>query len=57
MRYFTTYLAQIGLKIKSAQNLLKFGTFDISKIPISVLKSNLFFSKYIPIAGPKLAPK
>ena len=32
-------LGSIGPKTKNAQNLLKFGTFDISNIPISILMS------------------
>ena len=35
----------MGPKIKSAQNLLKFGTFDISNIPILILVSKMIFSK------------
>ena len=38
--------AQIGSKIKSAQNLLKFGTFDISNMPISILTLNMIFINY-----------
>ena len=36
-RFWCQKSAQIGPKIKSAQNLLKFGTFNISNIPISIL--------------------
>ena len=48
----TTCLAQIGPKIKSAQNLLKFGTFNISNMPISILMSKMIFIKYLPPVGP-----
>ena len=44
---FTTCLAQIGPKIKSTQNLLKFGKFNISNMPISILMSKMVFMKYI----------
>ena len=53
----TTSLAQIGPKIKSAQSLLKFGTFDISNILISILMSKIIFIKYLPLLRPKLVPK
>ena len=36
-RFWYQKSAQIGPKIKSAQNLMKFGTFNISNIPISIL--------------------
>ena len=42
----TTCQAKIGPKIKKAQNLLKFGSFDISNIPISILISKIMFIKY-----------
>ena len=40
---FTTCSAQIGRKTKSAQDLLKFGTCDISNIAISILMSKIIF--------------
>ena len=43
----TTCYAQIGPKIKSAQNLLKFGTFNISNMPIWMLVSKMVFMKYL----------
>ena len=43
---FTTCKAQTGPKIKSTQNLLKFGTFDISNMPISILMSKIIFIKF-----------
>ena len=35
--------AQNGPKIKNAQNLSKFDTFDFSNIPISILMSKVIF--------------
>ena len=52
----TTCFAQIGVKIKPAQNLLKFVTFDISNILISILMSKIIFMKYLPIVKSKLVP-
>ena len=46
--------AQISPKIENTQNLLKFGTFDISNIPISILISKIIFIKYLPPVRPKL---
>ena len=44
-------------KIKSAQNLLNFGTFDISNMLISILMSKMTFMKYLSSVRPKLTPK
>ena len=44
-------------KIKTAQNLLKFGTFDISNIPISVLMSEIIFYEIFTSCQAKLTPK
>ena len=52
-----TCLNQIGPKIKSAQNLLKFGTFDILNTSISTLMSKMIFIKYLSPARPKLVLK
>ena len=54
---FTTCYAQIGPKIKNSQNLLEFGTSNISSMLISILMSATAFMKYLPIAKPKLVPK
>ena len=54
---FTACSAQIGSKIKITQNLLKFGTFNISNIPISILISKIIFMKYLPPVRPKLVAK
>ena len=35
--------SSIGPKIKNAQDLLKFGIFDVSNIPISVLMPKIIF--------------
>ena len=50
------YEAQISPKIKNAQNVLKFSTFDISNILISILMSKVIFIKYLPPVRPKLVP-
>ena len=52
-----TCLTQIGPKIKSAQNLLKFGTFDISNMPIPILMSKMTLMKYLPPVRLKIFPK
>ena len=44
---FTSCYAQIGPKIENAQNLLKFGTFDISNIPISFNVENNFYQIFL----------
>ena len=49
----TTCSAQNGPKIKSAQNLLKFGTFDISNLPIPILMSKMTLMKYLSPVRPK----
>ena len=47
---FTT---RIGPKLENAQNLLKFGTFGISNMPISILMSKmLFLSNIYQLPGP-----
>ena len=51
MKYFP--IAQI----KNARNLLKYGTSDNSKIPISILMSKTIFMKCLPPVRPKLVPK
>ena len=57
LEILTTCTAQIGPKIKSAQNLLKFGTFNISNMPISILMSKIIFMKYLPPVRPKFISK
>ena len=54
---FTTCQAQISSKIKSVQSLLKFGTFNISKILILILMTKIVFIKYLPAVRPKLVLK
>ena len=44
-------------QIKSAQNLLKFGTFDVSNVLISILMWKIIFMKYLPIVWPKEVTK
>ena len=48
---------KVDPKNKSAQNLLKFGTFDISNMPISTLMSKIIFMKYLPPATLKFVLK
>ena len=50
----TTCSTQIGPKIESTQNLLKFGTIDISSIPIFILMSKIVFIKYLLPVKPKM---
>ena len=50
---FTTCYAQIGPKIKNAQDLLKFGTIDISNISFSILISKIIFRKFLAPVRPK----
>ena len=54
MKYFITFQAQIGLKIKNAEDLLKFGTSGILSVPISISMSKITFMKYLPPVRPKL---
>ena len=51
------YLPPFSPETKSAQNLLKFGTFGISNMSLSILLSKRIFINYLPIAESKLAPK
>ena len=44
-------------KIKNTHNLLKFGTLDISNMPILILISKMIFIKYSSPARPKLVRK
>ena len=53
----TTWYTQIGPKVKNSQNLLKFGTCNISRMPNSILISKTSFMKYLPLVKPKLFPK
>ena len=54
---FTNCWVEIGLKIKNAQNLMKFGRIDISNMAISILMSKMIFIKYLPPLRPKFVPK
>ena len=54
---FMKYLPPFSPETKSAQNLLKFGTFGISNMSLSILLSKRIFINYLPIVEPKLAPK
>ena len=57
LEILTTCTAQIGPKIKSAQNLLKFGTCNTSDMTISILMSKMILIKYLPPFRPKFVPK
>ena len=48
---------QIGSKMKNSQNLLKFSSFDVLNIPISILMSEITFIKYLRLVRRKLVPK
>ena len=50
-------MAQTGPKIKIAQNLLKFGTSNISSMSISLSMSKIIFMKNLPPVRTKLVPK
>ena len=54
---FMKYLPPVGPQIKSAQNLLKFSTCDISNVTHSDFDVENFFMKYLPIVRPKLVTK
>ena len=48
---------QTGAKIRYAQNLLKFGTSNISIMPISILTSKLIFMKSLSTVRPTFFSK
>ena len=48
MKYLPSVRLKLIPKIKNAQNLLKFGTFDISNMLISILVPKMTFIKYLP---------
>ena len=51
---FTNCYAQIGPKLKNAQNLLRFCRTDISNMAISIFMSVMIFIKYLPPVRPEL---
>ena len=53
----TSCSTQIGPKNKSAQDLLKFDTFDSSNMSISILMSKIIFIKPLQPVRPKLIPE
>ena len=57
MKYLPPVRAKLVPKLKNAQNLLKFGTFDISNTQISILLSKIILIKYLPHVRSKLVPK
>ena len=56
-KYLPPVRSKLVPKLKTAQNLLKFGTFNISNIPISVLLSKIIYMKYLQPVRSKLVPK
>ena len=48
---------QIGPKIRNAQDFLKFDTFDISNMPISILMSNIIFYQIFTNSWAQIDPK
>ena len=57
IKYLPYFRLKLIPKLKNAQNLLKFVSFDISNIPIWILMSKIFLMKYLPPATPKLVLK
>ena len=57
MKYLPPVRPRMLPKLKNAQNLSKFGTSNISSLPISILMSKIIFMKYLPPVGPKLVAK
>ena len=57
IKYLSPLSAQIGLKIKSVQKLLKFGTLIVSNMLTSILTSKFIFIKYLPPVWAQTGPK
>ena len=57
MKYLPPVRPKLVPKLKNVQNLLKFGTFDNSNMPISILIPKMIFKKYLPPIESKLVPK
>ena len=47
IKYLPSVSSKFVPKFKNAQNLSKFGRFDILDIPISILMSRMVFMKYL----------
>ena len=56
MKYLTPVSPKLVLKLKF-QDLLKFGTCNISGMPASILMSKIIFTKYLPPFSTTLVPK
>ena len=60
-KIFMTYLSPVRPKLvskfKMFRFLMKFGTFDISNMSVSILVSKMIFIKYLPPVRPKLVQK
>ena len=56
MKYLAPVRPKLVLKLKF-QDLLKFGTCNISGMPISIFMSKGIFIKYLPPVGPILFTK
>ena len=54
IKYLPPVRPKIGPKMRGAQNLLKFGRFDISNMAIPILMSKIVFIKYLPPVRPKI---
>ena len=52
IKYLPPVRPKLVPKLKNAQNSLKFSTFDISNISISIFISKMAFVKYLPAATP-----
>ena len=57
MKYLPRVRPQNVPNTKNAQNLLKFGTYNISSMLISIFMSKIIFIKYLPPVRPKLVPE
>ena len=57
MKYLPPARPKLVPKFKNAQDLLKFGVFDISNNAISILMSKTTFIKSLPPFRPKLFQK
>ena len=52
MKYFPPARPKLVLKLKTLGIILKFGTFGISNIHISILVSKIIFLRYLPAIKP-----
>ena len=54
MKYLLPVRSKLVPKLKNAQSLLKFGTFNILNTHILILMAKIFFTKHLPPVRPKL---